>query len=352
MAQGRARSDAATIYAVAERAHVSIATVSRVVQGSPLVAEGTRTRVLAAIDALDYLPSGAARSLAGRRYDTFGLVLPELGGPYYAELLIGFEARAAELQRSVMLVLAGSRKDRRHAVRTLANRVDGIAVLGSGTAHVDASATPLVVIAGQASAGVEAVGSENVESARRLTEHLLDHGRTRLLFVGDPTAAHDVGERHEGFAAAHAARGLTPAEPLPAAFREAAGTEVADRIIAGDLAADALVCCNDEVALAVMARLMDCGVDVPGDIAVVGWDDVMTARYVRPALTTVRQPVQDVGALAADRLHELVTGAEPSTERRVLPTEVVLRGSCGCPAAGPHPVLSSPPTTQKPHPRK
>ncbi len=80
-----------------------------------------------------------------------------------------------------------------------------------------------------------------------------------------------------------------------------------------------------------MARLLDGGVNVPEDIAVVGWDDVMAARYVRPGLTTVRQPVQQLGALAADRLHDLVSGATPSAERRVLATEVVIRSSCGCP---------------------
>ncbi len=79
-----------------------------------------------------------------------------------------------------------------------------------------------------------------------------------------------------------------------------------------------------------MARLIDGGVDVPGDVAVVGWDDVMTARYVRPGLTTVRQPVRELGALAADRLYDLVNGATPRPHRQVLPTELVLRTSCGC----------------------
>ncbi len=329
--QARAGHDAATIYAVAERAGVSIATVSRVLAGSSLVTESTSEKVRRAVDELDYLPSGAARSLAVRHHDTFGLVLPELSGPYYAELLVGFEARAAELHQSVMLVLAGTKADRHQAVRTLATRVDGIAVLGSATAELARATKPLVVIAGPARPGVEAIAAENVESSRHLTEHLLQHGRTRLLFVGDPRAAHDVHERYDGFAVAHRDRGLTPAEPLRAEFREREGAAVAERIIAGEFDTDALVCGNDELALAIMARLLDGGVDVPGDIAVVGWDDVMTSRYVRPALTTVRQPVQAVGALAADRLHQLVTGAPPSPQRLVLPTEVVIRSSCGCP---------------------
>ncbi|WP_377644260.1 LacI family DNA-binding transcriptional regulator [Oryzobacter terrae] len=335
--QSRARQQSATIYAVADLAQVSIATVSRVLQGSPVVTDKTRQKVLAAVEQLDYLPSGAARSLAVRQHDTFGLVLPEMSGPYYADLLVGFETRAAELRQSVMLVLAGTKGDGARAVRALASRVDGIAVMGTDVSHAGATTKPIVVVAGDARPGIEVITTENTDSARRLTDHLLgDHGRTRLLFVGDPDAAHDVLERHAGFVAAHEARGLTPAPPVLAPFREAEGTAVADRIIAGELDTDALVCSNDELALAIIARLVDSGTDVPGDIAVVGWDDVMTARYVRPGLTTVRQPVREVGALAADRLHHLVSGAPPSDGRHVLPTEVVIRSSCGCPgAAGP-----------------
>ena len=100
-------------------------------------------------------------------------MLPELTGPYYAELLVGFETRAAELDQSVMLVLAGTKEDRDRAVRTLATRVDGIAVLGSDAAHVGSNGKPVVVIAGHARAGIEAIAAENVEGARLLTEHLL-----------------------------------------------------------------------------------------------------------------------------------------------------------------------------------
>jgi LacI family transcriptional regulator len=322
----------ATIYSVAAEAGVSIATVSRVLQGSPVVSERTRRKVLAAVDELDYLPSGAARSLAVRHHDTYGLVLPELSGPYYAELLVGFETRAAELDQSVMLMLAGAKEDRDRAVRTLATRVDGIAVLGSDAAHVGSTGKPVVIIAGHARNGIEAIAAENHEGARRLTEHLLaEHGRTNLRFVGDTDAAPDLLERYEGFAAAHDERGLTPAEPVRAEFRERDGTAVAEQLLAGEFTADALVCGNDELALAVMDGLIRGGVDVPADIAIVGWDDVMASRYVRPGLTTVRQPVHELGVLAADRLHELVSGATPSAERRVLATEVVIRSSCGCP---------------------
>ena len=340
-----------TIYSVAERAGVSIATVSRVLQASGVVSERARRQVLEAVEELDYVPSGAARSLAVRQHDTYGLLLPELSGPYYSELLVGFETRAGELGRGVMLLLGGAR-DLAKPFSTLASRVDAICVFGGLAAHIGRSTRPVVVVAGGAPPGVEAITAENVDSAHELTDHLLAHGRTRLLFVGDTTAAPDVLERYEGFTQAHEDRGLRAAEPVHVEFRERDGIVVAERLLAGDLAADGLVCCNDEVALAIMARLTDAGMDVPDDVAVVGWDDVMTARYVRPGLTTVRQPVHQLGALAADRLHELVGGAPPRATRHVLPTELVIRGSCGCEehAARPrrsHPDLPFDTTTKK-----
>jgi LacI family transcriptional regulator len=326
----------ATIYSVAERAGVSIATVSRVLQGGSRVADSTRHKVLTAADDLGYVPLGAARSLAVQHHEAHGLVLPELSGPYYSELLMGFEARAAELGQSVILVLADSRPDLARAVRQLATRVDGIAALGSSAMPPDVARAlhgkkPVVIIAGDPQEGIESIVAENRESAEALTSHVLDHGRTRLLFVGDPDGAPDTRDRYAGFVAAHTARGLEARDPVRIPFREQDGERFATRFLAaGHEAADALVCANDELALSIMARLQVAGVGVPSDVAVVGWDDVMTARYVRPGLTTVRQPVQDLGARASDRLHDLVSGSRPTGESHVLPTELVLRASCGC----------------------
>jgi LacI family transcriptional regulator len=325
----------ATIYSVAERAGVSIATVSRVLQGAGVVSSATRAKVLDAVDQLNYVPLGAARSLAVRHHEAHGLVLPELSGPYYSELLMGFESRAAELGQSVILILTEGKSDIARAVRQLATRVDAIAVLGSAAMPPEVAKAlhgrkPVVIIAGEPQEGIESVGAENAHSAELLTSHVLDHGRRRLVFVGDPAGVPDISERYAGFVAAHAGRGLEAAQPIRVPFREADGASVAEQLLAGGFEADALVCANDELALAIMTRLQDAGRDVPRDLAVVGWDDVMTARYVRPGLTTVRQPVHELGVLAAERLHQRVTGAALATERQVLPTQLVIRGSCGC----------------------
>ncbi|MBM6399277.1 LacI family DNA-binding transcriptional regulator [Phycicoccus sonneratiae] len=329
-------SGGTTIYSVADAAGVSIATVSRVLQGSSAVSERTRGKVLEAIDRLDYMPVAAARSLAVRQHEALGLVLPELGGPYFSELLMGFEEAAAALDLSVVLALVeDDRPLDGPRVTRLAAGVDGVAVLG-GLLSEDvlrraSRHKPVLVLAGRASDGIEHFAAENTASAAELTAHLLDdHGRTRPVFAGLPDVAPDVRARFEGFAAALAERGLAVPEPLGGGLRESDGAALAEQLLAAGPLPDAVVCANDEIALALVERLTAAGVRVPDDLAVTGWDDVMAARYVRPGLTTVRQPVRELGALAARRLHERVTGAEPG-DPGVLATRVVVRGSCGCP---------------------
>jgi len=326
----------ATIYSVADRAGVSIATVSRVLQGSPLVSERARTKVQDAARELNYVPLAAARNLAVRQHEAHGLVLPELSGPYYSELLMGFESRAAALGQSVVLMLAADKPDLARAVAQLATRVDGIALLASAAIPDEVVRSvqgrkPVLVISGDARyEGVDTVSAENVHSARELAAHLFAHGRRALVFVGDPDLGPDIRSRYDGFVAAHTERGLTAPDPVRIPFREADGAAYARTLLAGAPTPDALVCANDELALAIMQTLQDGGCRVPEDVAVVGWDDVMTARYVRPGLTTVRQPVARLGALAADRLHDRVTGAPVTDEAQTVPTELVLRSSCGC----------------------
>lgn len=323
---------------------MSIASVSRVLQGSMAVSDKTRTKVLDAAARLNYVPLAAARNLAVGHHEAQGLVLPTLKGPYYSELLMGFEARAAELGQSIVLAVEDPRRDLGQTLRGLASRIEGLAVHGSvRLPHAVVAAVtkvkPVLVIAGQAGPGVDFVGGENTGSARELTSHLMDHGRRRLLFLGRPETL-DIRDRYDGFSRAHAERGLSTPDPVPIDFEEADGVRFAEQFLRGGREADGLVCANDEIALAVMDHLTRSGVRVPDDVAIVGWDDVMAARYVRPGLTTVRQPVREIGEIAATRLHERVTEGRGPAEPVVLPTELVIRSSCGC--ADPYPDPSTP----------
>lgn len=338
---------AATIYAVAQRAGVSTATVSRALGGSSKVADRTREAVLTAARELNYVPDGAARALAGRRTHALGLVLPHIDGPYYAALLVGFEMAASELGLSVVISLAGPETDPQRAVRTLAGNVDGIAFMARSAASDGLIAEiggrrPVITAARARIPGRDALYAENTRTAGRLTGHLLESGRHRIGFVGRPESDSDIGARYEGFLAAMRDAGREPVRTADVAPREEAGEEFVRDMLASGLDVDALVCGNDQLALAVMRALQDGGVDVPGQVAVVGWDDVHAARFVRPGLTTVAQPVEELGALAARRLAALVDGGAPVEEPVVLDSQIVHRSSCGCAHPGTGEELPSP----------
>ena len=324
----------ATIYAVAHHAGVSIATVSRAISRPDSVTASKLERVRHAVRELDYVPSGAARSLAAKAHSAHGLVLPDLRGQYWSDLIVGYEAAAGELGQSVVLVIAHTKRDVAAAARDLVGGVDGITVAGASglpTTAVTrlAQSLPVVVLAGQRTPGADIVRAESVNAAEQLTGRLLDHGRRNLVFVGDPAIAVDVAERYDGFVSAHTARGLRAARPLVAILEEDAGRAVARRVLRRTRLPGGFVCANDQLALGLLDLLVDKGVDVPGQVAVTGWDDIHAAGLVRPRLTTVRQPVRELAALAARRLQERIAGALPLAPSEPLVCVPVIRESCG-----------------------
>ncbi|MEI2776382.1 MAG: LacI family DNA-binding transcriptional regulator [Tetrasphaera sp.] len=334
MAGSRAHGRGATIYAVAERAGVSIATVSRYLHNPAQVREANRQRVQRAIVELGYEPLGAAQTLAARSHEALGLIVPEITGQYYADLIAGFEAAAGERDLSVVLVLAAGRSDLARAARRLAVRVDGLAIMASTglpRSGVDSLAARVatLVLAGDPATGIECVRAESAEPARELTTRLLSAGRRRLRFVGDPAGAIDVRDRHAGFVAAHAAYGLPAADPVLVPFDESGGRAAAELLLREIPLTEGLVCANDLLALALLERLAAAGIGVPEEIALTGWDDILAARYVRPRLTTVRQPVREIAALAAGLLHDRLTIDRPWGGDHVIPCEVIVRDSCG-----------------------
>lgn len=330
-----ATGDGVTIRDVAARAGVSIATVSRVLRGTTPVTPPTRDRVLAAVAELGFRPSALGRSLAEGRHAANGIVFPDLSGPYYAEVVLGYEEAAGELGRSVLILSTHGRPAAPDMVRELAGRVDGLVVLGRTVSddvvtEIAARNVPIVLLARPAPGAVDSVKAENVESAAKLTEHLVEHGHRSFVFLGDADSSPDTVERWSGFRAALEAAGLEPPEaPMPAGLREEEGVRVAAELAADELP-DAVVCANDELALGLLAGLRRAGIDVPRQVAVTGWDDVMAARYA--GLTSVRQPMRELGAHAARLLDLRIRGDAEAARHEVLPTELVVRDSCG-----PHP---------------
>ncbi|WP_332664251.1 LacI family DNA-binding transcriptional regulator [Aeromicrobium sp.] len=317
---------------MAKQAGVSIATVSRVMRESADVREATRLRVLAAAAELEYTPSQLGRQLAERRHAANGIVFPDLSGPYYAEVVLGYEAVAAELRRSVLILSTHGRSDAEAAVREMAGRCDGLVILGrtvsdSVVQHLAARGTKLVLVARPPIGSVDSVNAENYASARTLAEHLLSEGVRNLRFVGDPVNSPDVAERWAGVQAAfgRSGSGCTTELVTVDELDEESGAAVAAAALAADDLPDAFVCANDELALGLLGLLRASGVDVPGTVMVTGWDDVMAARYA--GLTTVRQPMRELGATAARLLDELIVDQRTEPRHELLQTELVLRSS-------------------------
>lgn len=323
-----------TIYSVAQRAGVSASTVSRALRGDSRIRESTRQRVEEAAAELRYVPQAAAQRLAGRPVHALGVVLPHIEGTYYAELAVGFETRASELDMSVLLQLVNVKSDQRAALRRLVGQVDAVAFMGMSAATDEiiteiSQRMPTVTVARSNLAGVPAIFAESITSADELTTHLLALGRRAPAFVGQVDSGSDIEARYLGFSAALERVGIEVPPSMGVPMDEDTGRQLARELVADGLVHDALVCGNDEIAVALVHELQELGIDVPSQISVVGWDDIRVSRYLRPGLTTVSQPVAQLGALAADHLHRLLAG-EPVDDRTVLSTTIVHRQSCGC----------------------
>ncbi|HZM80554.1 MAG TPA: LacI family DNA-binding transcriptional regulator [Candidatus Limnocylindrales bacterium] len=322
-----------TIHEVAAQAGVSIATVSRALSGSTTVASPTRERVLAAVEQLRFRPSRLGQSLAEGRHAANGIVFPDLSGPYYAEVVLGYEEVAAELGSSVLILATHGRPEPTRRVLELARRVDGMVLMGRTVpdevvSQLTETGIPVVLLARPAVGESDTVNVDNEHGTRALVKHLARHGYQRFAFVGDPAESPDVAGRYAAFRASLLEAGRRPPrEPLRCAFDVSSGRRAALRALRRALRPEVLVCGNDETALGALEAAAELGLSVPGDVAVTGWDDVMAARYA--GLTTVRQPMRQLGATAARWLQERIAGHGEPVRRRVLQTQLVVRSSCG-----------------------
>lgn len=351
-----------TLYDVASQAGVSIATVSRVLHGHGAVREDTRVRVRAAIEELGYVPDGAAQSLARNRKDVIGLVCAEHSGlkpdqydiesmslMFYDEVMRGVEARIRE--RNLSLLITFLREDETlgapepeggpvdSRLRELSGKVDGL-LIGEGILAPHALAKharrmPLVVIAGDtAQKGTDMVSADNWSGARALAEHLIvDHGKRRLFHIDGPVTAPDAAARRMALQeVVEANPGTVVVGTYTGRFSVASGQFGTERLLAaGGPLPDALVCANDQMAIGALHALGAAGIRVPQDIAIVGFDDIFPASLCDPPLTTVHQPIRMLGERACDRLIARIADPTLRTKLELLPTELVLRSSCGCP---------------------
>src|SRR5215213_3454384 len=246
-----------TIRDVARHAGVSIATVSRVMHDHENVSTATRDRVSAAVRELEFTPSRLGRSLAERRHAANAIVFPDLSGPYYAEVVLGYESVAADLGRSVLILSTHGRAAAPAMVAEMADRCDGMVVMGRTVPdglleRLHKRGMPLVLLARPELSGIDSVKADNTGPAEALAAHVIDHGARSLALVGDAALSPDVSER---WAAVEAAARRVPAITVDHRptwlFDEASGAAVARAALGGTLP-DAFLCANDELALGVL----------------------------------------------------------------------------------------------------
>jgi LacI family transcriptional regulator len=354
---------APTLYDVAREAGVSTATVSRVVHGLDRVRPSTRQKVLDVIDALGFIPDGAAQSLARHRKEVIGLVGFKCPGPgtdveqdghlFLDEVMRGAETLLSEIGWSLLISVlprGGDLDDAAVRLRKISAKVDGLiiaegVVVGPRQLGALANRIPIALVAGRAGEDqADVIHADNRAGTSALVRHLVEqHGRTRLFYVSGPLEAPDARERLGAFEAAVAGlpgvRVTGSYEGLFTAFSGQLGVRAMLDGPVGDRA-DAVVCANDQMAIGAIRELQTAGLRVPADIAVVGFDDIQTGALLNVPLTTVRQPMQQLGERACARLLQRI--ADPSLSLRVerLPAPLVVRESCGCPPRVPPTIIA------------
>lgn len=323
----------ATIRDVARRAEVSVASVSRVLNGFDKVSDGVRNRVSAAIAELGYVPHAAARSLSISRTHMVGVVLPDLHGEFFSEIVRGMEAVASE--RGYLLLLSSLHKDTSlgfSALRALRGRVDAAVVMAPHLSQDELAVTlppgvPVVLLNTRADAqGHLSITIDNASGARAVAEHLVGLGRRRFVHIAGPVGNADASERAEAFAAALADRPDVLLETVQGDFSEESGETAIAALMAAGHRFDAIFAANDNMALGALQALRAAGRSVPGDVAVAGFDDVPLSRHL--GLTTVRVRIADLGRRA---LVALIDGLESGTDpfHMVHPVELVARDTTG-----------------------
>jgi LacI family transcriptional regulator len=303
----------ATIREVSRMARVSPATVSRVLNGTTPVAEVTRERVMEAVAALGYKPNAFARGLATNRSGGIGITVNEVSSPYFGAFVAGVEQVARENGIHLMVSSGFADAANEHASIEflLDRRCDGLVVQAEALPDEELidlvrNGTAPVVVFGRAISEIEdaCVVMNNERGGGLATEHLLDHGHRRIGHVTGPLSFPDARDRLHGYRRALEAAGVDHDERyvVESNFLEEGGARAAARLLERAPEITAIFFGNDQMAAGGMRTLREAGLDVPSDISVVGFDDVFLAQYLTPSLTTIRQPLVDMGRAAAHLL--------------------------------------------------
>lgn len=325
-----------TIHHVAERARVSASTVSRAFTAPDLVQTATRERVLIAAGEVGYRPNLAARGLSTGKTANIGLIVPDLGNPFYPAVLKGAQARASQADHAVFLADTAEDPDREVSlIQAMAKQVDGIVLCSSRMSDrqlrgvLDLTALTFI---NRKVAGVPTVLMDSADGMRQAVEHLAALGHERAAYLSGPRVSWSNKERRRGMHAASKTTGVDLIELGPFAPHFEAGQQAADLALAADVTA--VLAYNDLIALGVLSRLADRGINVPEQVSVIGFDDITFAAMCTPALTTVAMPKELSGRTAVELLLDWLdkkSAGRTGRTQRSLTTQLIVRSSTAPP---------------------
>jgi LacI family transcriptional regulator len=320
---------------VAELASVSVATVSRVLNGDASVDPELRDRVRASVAQLGYRPNRLARNLRMQQMEAIGIVVPDIENPHFAEMVRIIETTVLPRGYRVLVCNTDEDGDRQAAcLRMLADeRVSGIVLSASDPTgsidHLRDLGIPVVSIDRELkNAETDTVVADNVPAVRDATQRLIDAGHRRIAFVGGRNEVETGSERQEGYLAAIEAAGLEPVLADGGFRRDAAQSAVKALLSSAD-PVSALMVANNLMALGALAAIRECGLRVPGDIAVISVDNPPWAELLAPPLTVLAQPIKAMATRAVDLLTRRIRGEQFAVARDVYPLDLIVRGSCG-----------------------
>jgi len=333
-----------TIYDVAQAAGVSIATVSKVINGTGRISDKTRKHVTDIMQQLKYQPSMVASALTGKRTYTVGLTLPDLANPFFAEIARAVEDRGHEYGFNVFICSTDNDQEREIKYFTLLTqkRVDGVIVATRTEKDLFLKKLfqqhiPIAIITGEMPAlAVDTVMVDDYLGGYQAGKHLIELGHRRIAVLAEDAGALSNRERIRGCHQALAAAGIQPDEQLVevGGFTVGGGKEATSRLLELAEPPTAIFACNDLLAIGAIQAARERGMQLPQQLSVVGFDNTILATIIDPPLTTIAQPIQEIGRQAMDLLVQEIKGEKSAKQRVVLMPELVVRGSTAEALAG------------------
>ena len=325
-----------TIRQVAKEAGVSVATASRALNGMANVTAPTREKIEAAAARLNYVPHSGARSLSKRRNDTIGVILPDLFGEFFSELIRGID-KAVHAEGKTLLLgnMHGSQVETTQAIKAMRGRVDGLIVMPPNSVAETLHAEPLgafpIVLLNAAPGGgsMPLVSVDSKAGARMVTQHLIERGAKRIVHISGPANNRDAIDRASAFRAVMREElGVEEPTVIAGDFCEGSGEAAIAELLASGEEFDAVFAGNDVMAVEAMVSLRDAGYAIGSEVLVAGFDDIPLARFVSPGLTTVRSEIVQLGETAARKLLQMLDeDAEDAAAETVIQPRLAIRGS-------------------------